>query len=52
MPFLVLQYLCYGKNMKEMDIYLAGKVNSNETSIPEFSSELEERGHHVIEKWW
>lgn len=34
------------------DIYLAGKVNSGEFSIIDFSNELEQRGHRVIEKWW
>ncbi len=34
------------------DIYLAGKLNADELSIGEFASELEQRGHAVIEKWW
>lgn len=40
--------------MKAMSekIYLAGKVDSNEISIADFSEELEGRGHIVLEKWW
>ena len=34
------------------EIYLAGKIDSGELSIDDFSSELESRGHRVIEKWW
>lgn len=33
-------------------IYLAGKIDAGELSIGEFSDELEDRGHTVIEKWW
>jgi hypothetical protein len=33
-------------------IYLMGKLNSAEISISDFASELEERGHEVLEKWW
>lgn len=34
------------------DIYLAGKLNAGELSIEVFASELEQRGHTVLEKWW
>lgn len=34
------------------EVYLAGKVDTSELSIADFSSELESRGHQVIEKWW
>lgn len=34
------------------EVYLAGKLNSGELSIGEFSDELEQRGHTVLEKWW
>lgn len=34
------------------DIYLAGKLNSEELSIDEFATELEDRGHTILEKWW
>ena len=33
-------------------IYLAGKLNSGKLSIRDFSDELEDRGHVVLEKWW
>jgi hypothetical protein len=33
-------------------IYLMGKLNSAEISISDFASELEERGHEVLAKWW
>jgi len=36
--------------MKEL--YLAGKLNSDEASINDFADELEQRGHQVLEKWW
>ncbi len=36
----------------EKDIYLAGKLNAGELTIGEFASELEQRGHTVLEKWW
>lgn len=34
------------------EVYLAGKVNSNEGSISGFADELEERGHTITYKWW
>lgn len=33
-------------------LYLAGKLNSGEGSLSEFSLELEGRGHEVTLKWW
>lgn len=33
-------------------IYLAGKIDTGEMPIGEFATELEQRGHNVIEKWW
>lgn len=33
-------------------LYIAGKLNSGEVSISEFASELEGRGHTILEKWW
>ncbi len=36
--------------MKE--IYLAGKIETDESRIDNFSKELEQRGHIVLEKWW
>lgn len=34
------------------EVYLAGKLASDELSIADFSDELEQRGHTVLEKWW
>jgi hypothetical protein len=34
------------------NIYIAGKLNSDEMPIDEFANELEKRGHVVLEKWW
>ena len=31
---------------------MAGKLDTGETSINEFATELEGRGHTVLEKWW
>lgn len=34
------------------DVYLAGKLHSGELTIGDFATELEQRGHTVLEKWW
>lgn len=33
-------------------MYLAGRLNTGELPIGEFATELEQRGHTVLEKWW
>lgn len=34
------------------NIYLAGKLASDELTIGDFAHELEDRGHQVLAKWW
>ena len=34
------------------DIYIGGKVGTNNLPFVEFAAELESRGHRVLEKWW
>lgn len=34
------------------EIYLAGKVDSNEGALSDFADELEQRGHRITLKWW
>ncbi len=34
------------------EIYLAGKISSDENLTRTFSDELELRGHMVLQKWW
>ncbi len=34
------------------EIYIAGKIDSEEVSITELSNELEDRGHRLPLKWW
>ncbi len=36
----------------QKSVYMAGKIDTGEGSISEFASELENRRHNVIEKWW
>jgi hypothetical protein len=35
-----------------MRIYLAGKIENDLRSIANFSEELEDRGHKILEKWF
>ena len=35
-----------------MNIYLAGRLDTGEGTLSDFSNELEDRGHVVIQKWF
>jgi hypothetical protein len=35
-----------------MDIYLAGRLDTGEGALSDFSEELESRDHRIVEKWF